>query len=85
MNELFGGKSPVPSILAAAFTKSQEPKLEHYIDAKEPEHKHRWHIKMGGKIVAASTQGYASLQGAQLNLKRIMQHLIELDKKGELG
>ncbi len=60
---------------------NKEPRLEFYLDTNQ---KHRWRIYMSSDIVAASTQGYATKQLCIDNLKKIANHIIQLDKSGKL-
>ncbi len=43
-----------------------------------------WRIYMSSDIVAASSQGYATRALCIDNLKRIANHIVELDKSGKL-
>jgi uncharacterized protein YegP (UPF0339 family) len=71
-------------LLGRAAYKNKKPQLEIYEDNKEPTKKWRWKITMSSDIVAASTQGYSTRAECVENIKKIGNHIIELEKEGKL-
>ncbi|NOT91041.1 YegP family protein [Ferruginibacter sp.] len=82
MNSLFGNSGGFNSIIAEHLKK--QPRLEIYEDSKDPKAKIRWRIWMSSDIVAASSQGYATEAAAKENIKKIRDHINELEKLGKL-
>ena len=82
MNGLLGGTSGFGNLLGAY--QNKEPRLDLYEDNKEPKGKFRWRIWMSSDIVAASTQGYATKELRTENLKKIANHILELERTGKL-
>lgn len=60
------------------------PQFEIYEDNKDPKAKFRWRITMSSDIVAASSQGYATRALALENVKKVRDHINELEKLGKL-
>lgn len=59
-----------------------EPKFEITQDNEtNPKQKYRWNIKVSGRIVAASSEGYESRQHCIDNVKNIRKHIESLEKK----
>ena len=71
MGSLFGGNPYL----------NKQPRLNIYQDANK---KWRWQIFMSSDEVAASTQGYAAKSECIDNLKKIANHIIELERTGKL-
>ena len=57
------------------------PRLNIYEDANK---KWRWQVFMSSDEVGASTQGYANKSECIDNLKKIANHILELERTGKL-
>lgn len=73
-----GNKSPWDMYLA------KKPRFEIYEDNKEPLKKYRWRIWMSSDIVGASSQGYSTRALCLENVKKLSNHIIELEREGKL-
>lgn len=60
---------------------NKQPKLDIYEDVNK---KWRWRIYMSSDIVASSSEGYSTRTLCIDNLKKIANHIVELERTGKL-
>lgn len=61
------------------------PRLDIYeVNGKDGKKEFWWRIYMSSDIVAASSEGYSTRAFCIDNLKKIANHIVELDKQGKL-
>lgn len=64
---------------------NKQPRLEIYPSTSSSgKTEFRWRIYMSSDIVAASSEGYATRALCIDNLKKIANHIVQLDKDGKL-
>ncbi|RYG08473.1 MAG: hypothetical protein EOO07_25575 [Chitinophagaceae bacterium] len=79
-------KIGLASGLLGAMYDNKQPRVEFFQDKKLPPNKEwRWQIWFSSDIVAASSEGYATLAAAKENLLNIENHIRWLRENGKIN